>query len=866
MASEVRQTIDDIFHLACALAPAERSTYLDRACGNNRELRWEIEELLEHYQADDSFLERPVIDAAIRNMADSQSLFETQAESRAETLHDGDWMIGAYRIIGQIGKGGMGLVFLAEDPADGRQVAIKVMPKDSIDDEDRLARFNREARMLEELKGLKHPNIAEFYEQSEYDGKPCIVLEYVPGDTLAERLAQGALPVAETLHLAYQIADALQTAHRQRIVHRDLKPANIKITPEGQIKVLDFGLAKRFHADLAMAEDEDDDRRTRSLSLTESGMLVGTPAYMSPEQWDGREIDQRTDLWAFGCLLYEMLTGKQPFIRKTRVETMRAVLDDQPDWQALPKETPIMIEDLLRRCLQKEPGQRIEDAAEAQRMIDQSIDRHGSAWLLLKSWTWKIDRKTAVALALPVMILSLFGLWRYTPLSEYLLQAHPQIIQDDLSTILPGRLKGASPDLIRAALNPQNQTSIDLLGQDEAKSLRENEDNRKGIEEIIAALKSRIELQGGTAQVYAVLAQAHLFKFFLTRDSADKDEAIKAVRQARTFGGETGQILTAQGNVLLAVERFDEAIEVFEKARALDQNNPDVYLGLAMAHDFSGDAQQLAERYFLEAIEARKRRDGKPYWGDLNELAAYYYDRGRYDQASRYWREVIQINKFSPTGYNNLGNALFHQGCFAEALKTYNESIMSAGETVDAYVNLGAANYYLGNYREAIGNLEYVTAKYGSGAGSNLIEAWGNLGDAYLQTGRGHDALKAYEKALGSIGLYLTQFRDDYEMLALKSELLIKSRLLGKVSAEEDPIELVERTLSGENNCLNCLAKAVTVYHLAKNDGKALETAKRAVDGGYSAILLAQNPELAALRNQPAFYGMLKSLPLQCGK
>ncbi|MCI0337607.1 MAG: serine/threonine protein kinase, partial [Acidobacteria bacterium] len=388
MASEARQTAYDIFHLACELAPQERAAYLDKACAGNDELRHEIEDLLKHYEDQDTFLEKPALHDAARQLANEITMPESQTEPQISSLHDGDRRIGPYRIISQLGRGGMGVVYLAEDTENDRQVAIKVLPRDFLRDEDRLARFNREARMLEELRHLKHPNIAEIYEQTEHDGKPCLVLEYVPGETLEDRLNNGRLTVAESLQIARQIADALATAHQQHIVHRDLKPANIKITPEGMVKVLDFGLAKRFYPDFT--DEEADEFHTRSLSLTESGMLIGTPAYMSPEQWDGKEIDQRSDLWAFGCLLFEMLTGLQPFARKTRAETMKSVFEASPDWQALPQRTPIIIQDLLRNCLQKDLGVRLQDAEKARRAITSSLNSHGFGLsLLLKSWKWK---------------------------------------------------------------------------------------------------------------------------------------------------------------------------------------------------------------------------------------------------------------------------------------------------------------------------------------------------------------------------------------------------------------------------------------------------------------------------------------------
>ncbi|MBI1789026.1 MAG: serine/threonine protein kinase [Acidobacteria bacterium] len=230
--------------------------------------------------------------------------------------------LGHYKIEEQLGAGGMGVVYRATDSKLGRQVAIKVLPERFAQDPERLARFEREARML---AALNHPNIAAIHGLEESGGTYYLVLELVPGKTL-----QGPLPLEEALPIAGQIAEALEAAHEKGIVHRDLKPANVKITPEGKVKVLDFGLAKPH---LAGPEGEGS---TVSVDATREGAILGTGSYMSPEQARGRPVDKRTDIWAFGCVLYEMLTGRRAFPGNTISDCMAAVLAREPDWDALP--------------------------------------------------------------------------------------------------------------------------------------------------------------------------------------------------------------------------------------------------------------------------------------------------------------------------------------------------------------------------------------------------------------------------------------------------------------------------------------------------------------------------------------------------
>src|SRR5215813_174318 len=244
--------------------------------------------------------------------------------------------IGPYEITSPLGEGGMGVVYRAHDTKLGRDVAIKALPDAFANDSDRLQRFQREAQVL---ASLNHPNIAHIYGLEESDKTRCIVMELVEGETLQERLERGAIPIDEALPIAKQIAEALEAAHEKGIIHRDLKPGNIKLTPDGKVKVLDFGLAKVFSPDAAA-------------NLSDARIILGTAAYMSPEQAKGLDVDRRTDIFAFGSVLYEMLTGKFAFHGDTTTETLAAVIRGELDWSLLPAGTPPALRALLRRCLQ----------------------------------------------------------------------------------------------------------------------------------------------------------------------------------------------------------------------------------------------------------------------------------------------------------------------------------------------------------------------------------------------------------------------------------------------------------------------------------------------------------------------------------
>src|SRR5215212_2703102 len=282
--------------------------------------------------------------------------------------------LGPYEVTGQIGAGGMGEVYRATDTNLKRQVAIKVLPASVAADAERLARFQREAEIL---AALNHPNIAHIHGLERSDGTVALVMELVEGPTLAERIAEGPIPLDEALPIAKQIAAALEAAHEQGIIHRDLKPANIKVRADGTVKVLDFGLAKAMDPAGALAVNAANSP-TLTAHGTALGMIIGTAAYMAPEQAKGKAVDKRADIWGFGVVLYEMLAGRSAFAGETITDTIAAVVTREPEWTALPADTPASIRRLLARCLEKDPKRRLRDIGDVRFEIDETIARGSS--------------------------------------------------------------------------------------------------------------------------------------------------------------------------------------------------------------------------------------------------------------------------------------------------------------------------------------------------------------------------------------------------------------------------------------------------------------------------------------------------------
>jgi len=274
-----------------------------------------------------------------------------------------------YDITAQLGEGGMGQVFRATDTKLKRQVAIKILPPSVATDPDRLARFQREAEVL---ALLNHPHIAAIYGLEESEGTTALVMELVDGEDLSQRLARGAIPLDEALPIATQIAEALEAAHEQGIIHRDLKPANIKVRADGTVKVLDFGLAKAMDP-VGASGVSAANSPTLSLHATEAGIILGTAAYMSPEQARGKHVDKRADIWAFGCVLFEMIAGHRVFgANGTTAESIAAILKDEPEWRALPEDTPARIRALLKHCLEKDPRRRLRDIGDASLLLSEA--------------------------------------------------------------------------------------------------------------------------------------------------------------------------------------------------------------------------------------------------------------------------------------------------------------------------------------------------------------------------------------------------------------------------------------------------------------------------------------------------------------
>ena len=383
--------------------------------------------------------------------------------------------LGPYSVTAKIGEGGMGEVWQARDTKLDRDVALKVLPEAFTSDPDRLARFEREAKVL---ASLNHPNIGSIYGLEEAEGVKALVLELVEGPTLADRIKQGPIPIDEALPIATQIAEALEAAHEQGVIHRDLKPANVKVKDDGTVKVLDFGLAKAFQPDASDPGLSQSPTISLTAAATQMGMVLGTAAYMAPEQASGKAVDKRADVWAFGAVLYEMLTGARPFVGDDVSKTLARVIDREPDWSALPEDVPPVLSNFIRRCLQKNPKKRIRDIGDVSLAMEGAFETTVSAPTepavvpTLQVWQRPLAILGIVVVSVLLASLAVWSLMRPSPLpAGPVVRFSVPLGADQAFTRFGRHLVALSPDGTQLVYQADQQLYLRRLDQLEATAI-----------------------------------------------------------------------------------------------------------------------------------------------------------------------------------------------------------------------------------------------------------------------------------------------------------------------------------------------------------------------------------------------------------
>lgn len=961
--------IEPLLNEALDLPPAKRNEFLTQVCNGNQSLRLEIEALLAQEERIDSFIEEPILPLPddIKQMAQ-----EGAVKPALPTEPLTGKQLGKYKIRSLLGKGGMGEVYLAYDAGLDREVALKFLPPEVARDPEQTERFKREARTLAKLEN--HPNIAVIHDLELNNPTPFLVLEYVPGQTLAERLQQGALPLAEALPVFRQIAAALTEAQKRGIIHRDLKPANIKITPEGRVKVLDFGLAKIL-AEQAQTADVAEPQfvTTRSFWTTDRQVIIGTVPYMSPEQTRGLPVDQRTDNWAFGCVMFEALTGQRPFQGSDTFDLFHAIRTYEPNWQSLPADTPNAIRTLLQRCLHKEPEARLAAASEASCLLTEQLEKAPLPQLALQVKRWKNQIVFAVALSLMLglgviyrqplqariqafftapaktLVILPFKEIGNTSKEDKLGRGLAKSLQDLLSSVadlrvlpvaealqanlgnvgaertaktlgvnllLSGEVQRESNALtiryqvqnergaillrdvaqgrndeyakLRASIvakvtqvlnlaSPKLPTSAVFKNSDaeekflEAVGALQSDLTQESIEPVIQSLEDLRHTQAPSAHILAVLAQAYFQKAMLTNDPVVAATALNFAQEAINLDNTVLEVNVVRGQAFLFLEDYDQAIESFLKARDQQPSNLVTLSGLATTYQdkavFGGQKQKITLDQQHELL--RKAQDTFQtavlfwplFWGAHNELGAFYFNRGKYEQAIKEWERVVELNPTGPGGYINLGNAYIKLGQNEAAEKSFRQAFDQLSEKKqtreEAFLGWGTAVYYQGKFPDAANIFNLGIESYPQ---SYLLQI--NLGDALRQSGQETEALAAYQKA---IALIQNTKRGATGLAHLAEVYAKRSQITGVQNSRLDidrqhALTKIDKAIASATQDDDILTSAILVYYLTGDKTKALEYCQQAWQQGYSLNDLEHDPDLRPLCMDEQYIAMKRQV------
>jgi Flp pilus assembly protein TadD/TolB-like protein len=639
--------------------------------------------------------------------------------------------LGSFEVLGPLGAGGMGEVYRAHDKRLDRDVAIKVLPESFARDPARAARFEREARLL---AAINHPAIAAIYGAEELDSVRCIIMELVPGETLAERLTQGALPLGETLGIARQIAEALEAAHEKGVVHRDLKPSNIKITPEEKVKVLDLGLAKAMEVP---SGDDLSQSPTLAGDQTRPGVILGTVEFMSPEQARGKSVDKRTDIWAFGCILYEMLSGRRAFTGETATDVLAAIVSSEPDWNALPGRTPPRLRELLGRCLQKDPARRLRDIGDARLEIERAREESAPAATPIAAAR---RRWPAAALAL-IGLLAAAAVWlrvRSTPAAPAEMPERKQL------AVLPFRNLTGDDNARLMGVGLVETVSVRLSGLPGLQVVTPST--------VVAAADRNKEVLTAARELGANLMVLGTFqrqgdKVRITYSVVNVQSGAQIA--ANALDGSASDLFSLQDNLADVVAKdlhFPAARRRSTVSPGLDGNQQAQYLqavGLLQRYDRHDAVERAVE--ILRGL-AGERPNSAPVQAALGRasLAMFVFtkDRTWADRAIASADAARSLDPSLPEVDVTVGETLLTTGRAKEAAEAFRRALAANADDFQALLGLGRANELAGDDAGAVAAYRRAIALQPSS-----FAAYNQLGTFFADRGRWNEAAEMFRRA-----------------------------------------------------------------------------------------------------------------------
>lgn len=730
--------------------------------------------------------------------------------------------ISHYEIIAALGSGGMGVVYRAHDVTLDRDVAIKVLPGDRPRTENARRRFRREAMAA---SALSHPNIITIHEISCDGETDFIAMEYVRGVTLTALLKSRALSLEEALQYAVQIADALAKAHSAGVIHRDMKPGNIMVTEDGLIKILDFGLAK-FNPDMTETDDGSTLERTKEVTLTQPGMVTGTVFYMSPEQARGERVDARSDIFSFGSVLFEMITGKLPFTGANSMAVLHNLHFSPPRdlTQLRPDLRPELVS-LLQRMLEKNVDKRIQTMSEVgyelRKAAGMSVEPN--TWQRSASWLPATSARSAYA---PTSSKK----WLWIGAAVFLL---------GLVTLGGWRLLRKS-----AAPVPQTtQANLETPGDDDAYALYQrarqnlNQWDREGnVDRAIKLLERAMQLDPQSAASYAGLAEAYYFK---NRDNPDPQwQKLTAsyAGKAIELDGYLAAAHIAQGLAKMQTGDSGGAEREFRKSAELDPKS-------AAPHMWLGNLNRATGKFDLAKEELNRGLALDPNdWRIQLSLGALANQTSNYKEAAGHFEQALKLEPNGVILMEDLG-AVYHSLGRDDDAAAALQHALEIKPTADIYTNLGYIRFYQGHYQESVPAFEKAVA-----LSANSFDNWGNLGDAYRWSpGSEAKAKGAYQTAIRLVKEEISRHPDQVDLHADLAMYLAKS---GDQQSALPELKVVEQANTKDPAILY---NSALVYELAGDRSKALSALTASVKAGKTIDDIKNEPELVKLRADPRY-------------
>ena len=727
---------------------------------------------------------------------------------------------GPYEVLSFAGAGGMGEVYRARDRRLDRHVAIKVLPPQLNDNADALGRFTREAQTLSQLT---HPNICTVYDVGREGATNYIVMEFLEGRTLAAHLEQGPLPVDLAIEYALQMADGLSKAHALGVIHRDLKPANVMVTGDGYVKILDFGLSKRFDATGSDA--------TALLTAT-SGLVVGTIAYMAPEQTRGARADVRSDIFSLGVTLYEMLTGVRPFDGDNVVSTIRRINDEEArPLRAVRPEIPQALEPIVAKALRKNPQQRFQSVSELRSYLRAVVAPSSASVLPLPPLEDDAAeaRDASDVAAVPVPRAS----WRPGMVAALVVG----VVVAGLLGFYALRGGGAgtvAPRPSEAAV-PEDAVQLARRGQ----ALLQRFDRPQNVEQAIGIFSDLVGRDASNALAHAGLAEAYLRKDGMTPDPQWKRLAGENARRAVELNGDLAVAHLAQAMVAVREGRRPEALESLAHARDLEPRNPDVLRALGDFYQ-QEDPNKAGDMY--RAAVAAAPDD----WRVHQSLGRWHYGRSEFADAVREWELARTSTPDNVNVLRNLG-AVYHMVDRTDEAATALQRALEIEPQATTFNNLGTLRFFQGRYADAAAAFDKAVS-----LNPTYYLYWGNLGDAYRWTpGREQQAREAYTRAIALTEERLKPNPKDMQLAATLAGYLAKR------GDREQATEHLRAIGSGGAGNANVSFQMAIASEVSGDRDAALRHLEAALTGGYSMREIANDAELVKLRTDARYHRLL---------